>query len=271
MGKTRDNVSMTIYLGTQGWSYKDWVGPFYPPGSRASDFLQLYSEVFDAVELDTTFYGVPRTGLVEAWNAATPDHFQFTAKLPRSITHDRHLVGAEDDLYDFVRAMEPLGQKLGPLLIQLPPDFTVDEEDALRRFLAILPSGFRFAAEFRHRSWVKDETLDLLREHGVGWTSIDLVYMPRRAEVTSDFAYVRWLGDRRKIQRMDEVQIDRTADLDAWAVALDDVSKQVQRVYGFANNHYSGHSPADIRYLHQRLGKDDPGLPGRSTQQGTLL
>ena len=95
--------------------------------------------------------------------------------------------------------------------------------------------------------------------------------MPRRAEVTSDFAYVRWLGDRRKIQRMNEVQIDRTADLDAWAVALDDVSKQVQRVYGFANNHYSGHSPADIRYLHQRLGKDDPGLPGRSTQQGTLL
>jgi uncharacterized protein YecE (DUF72 family) len=167
--------------------------------------------------------------------------------------------------------MEPLGQKLGPLLIQLPPDFKADEVGALRQFLERLPSGFRFAAEFRHRSWVNEDTFELLRQHGVAWTSIDLVYMPRRAEVTTDFAYVRWLGDRRKIQTMDAVQIDRTADLDAWAVALDDVSKQVQRVYGFANNHYSGHSPADIRYLQRRLGKADPGLPGQSTRQGKLL
>ena len=261
---------MQIYLGTQGWSYKDWVGPFYPQGTQARDYLRHYATVFGAVELDSTFYGTPRSELVRAWDASTPQEFRFTAKLPRAITHDRRLGDAEPELLDFVSAMEARGPKLGAILIQLPPDFTADERPALERFLAALPREFRFAAEFRHRSWLKEETFDLLRRHDVAWTLIDLWYMPRQIEITTDFSYIRWLGKRRDIERMDAVQIDRRPQLDAWAEKLDEIARRVQRVYGFANNHYSGHSPADIRYLRSRLGLPET-QPRTEHEQGTLI
>lgn len=260
---------MTIYLGTQGWSYKDWVGSFYPDGTQAKDYLRIYADVFDAVELDTTFYAAPRPEVVRGWDRVTPEHFQFAAKLPRSITHDRRLIDAGDELLEFVEVMRELGPKLGPMLVQLPPDFRYDERDALRAFLAQLPDGFRFAVEFRHRSWLRAETYEILRERAAAWTNVDLWYMPRHVELTADFTYVRWLGERRKIQRMDAVQIDRSAELDAWAEELEHVSKRVQRIYGFANNHYSGHSPADIRHLRKRLGLPERDSPHQ--QQRTLL
>lgn len=262
---------MNVYLGTQGWSYKDWVGPFYPTGTKAADYLSVYASHFDAVELDTTFYGTPRESLVDSWKRATPEHFQFTAKVPRTITHDRHLVDAGDEFADFLHAVDGLGSKLGAILIQLPPDFIADERPALESFLGALPQGFRFAAEFRHRSWLNDATYDLLRRHDVAWTVIDLSYMPRHIELTGDFTYVRWLGNRRQIERMNEVQIDRRPQLDQWAEQLEHVARRVERVYGFANNHYSGHSPADVRYLQERLGITPQGTENEGPTQDTLL
>ncbi len=261
---------MTIYLGTQGWGYKDWVGPFYPPGTRSQEYLAAYAAIFNAVELDTTFYGTPRPTSVEGWDRATPEGFVFTAKIPRIITHDKRLIGAEPDLVEFLTVMERLGAKLGPLVLQFPPDFTADNRQALEDFLAILPDDFRFAAEFRHRSWLTDDTVDLLRRSNVAWTMIDLNYMPKRVELTTDFAYLRWLGDHKKITRMDATQLDRRPELDAWGEILDEVSRDVQRIYGFANNHYSGHSPADIQYLSRKLGLPAHELP-RNPAQGTLL
>lgn len=261
---------MQIYLGTQGWSYRDWVGPFYPSGTQAKEYLRYYAGIFDAVELDSTFYGTPRPEQIRAWDAATPAEFQFTAKIPRSITHDRHLVDSQSELREFLTVMEGLGDKLGAILIQLPPDFTTSERSALEAFLRLLPSDFRFSAEFRHRSWLTEETYDLLRTYAVAWTVIDLSYMPRHVELTADFSYVRWLGHRKQIERVDSVQIDRRQRLDEWAEKLDEVAKQVQRIYGFANNHYSGHSPADIRYLRERLGLVQSN--GSSvTEQGRLI
>jgi uncharacterized protein YecE (DUF72 family) len=259
-----------IYLGTQGWSYKDWVGSFYPPGTQPRDYLRRYAEVFDAVELDSTFYGTPRAEMVRSWDRSTPPDFQFTAKLPRSITHDRRLVDAGDELRDFLATIEELGPKLGAVLIQLPPDLTAAERPALEAFLQGLPDGVRFAAEFRHRSWLTEETFELLRQHGVAWTAIDLSYMPRRLELTADLCYVRWLGNRKDITRLDSIQIDRRERLNDWAAKLDEVAQQVQRVYGFANNHYSGHSPSDIRYLRERLGLVQ-SQTGPTPRQGTLL
>ena len=262
---------MTYFLGTQGWSYKDWVGPFYPAGTQPRDYLRLYSGTFDAVELDSTFYGTPRPGVVSGWQSSTPDGFQFTAKVPRSISHDQRLIGAQAELEDFLEVMQGLGAKLGAILIQLPPDFTVEERPALEAFFSSLPPGFRYAAEFRHRSWLHDDTYDLLRRHSVAWTMIDLSYMPRIVQITSDFAYVRWLGNRRDIERVHAVQIDRRGRLDEWAETLDEVARRVQRVYGFANNHYSGHSPADVRYLRARLGVPEPDRAPGQPEQGTLL
>jgi uncharacterized protein YecE (DUF72 family) len=260
-----------IYLGTQGWSYKDWVGPFYPAGTTSREYLSNYAQVFDAVELDTTFYGIPGRDRVQAWRRSTPDGFRFAAKVPRSITHDARLVNAQREMMEFLETMQELGDKLGPVLVQLPPDFTGDERPALTRFLGELQAGFSYAVEFRHRSWLSDETYELLRQHGIAWTMIDLSYMPRHVEVTADFTYVRWLGNRRAIQRVHEVQIDRREELDAWADRLEEVAKRVQRIYGFVNNHYSGHSPADVLYLQRRLGVRQRENPADRHQQGTLL
>jgi uncharacterized protein YecE (DUF72 family) len=260
-----------IYLGTQGWSYKDWVGSFYPPGTRDGEFLARYAEIFDAVELDTTFYGSPLPARVDKWRESTPEGFQFTAKMPRTITHDRHLVDAEDDLSEFLSSIGRLGDKLGAVLIQLPPDFKADERPALEFFLKLLPHDIHFAAEFRHRSWLNDDTYELLRRSNVAWTMIDLRYMPIVHEVTASFTYVRWLGDRRQIQRVHETQIDRTEQLTSWAEKLDQVARRVERMYGFVNNHYSGHSPEDVRFLRRQLGLPERAPARRLHEQRALL
>lgn len=261
---------MTIYLGTQGWSYRDWVGSFYPARTQPAQYLAHYAQHFPAVELDTTFYGTPRPGQIERWREETPADFLFTAKLPRAITHDRHLVDAGTEFSDFVQVMAGLGEKLGALLIQLPPDLSVAEEPAVADFLGALPRSIRFAIEFRHPSWLREETFELLQRHEVASTIIDLASMPIHTRTTTDFAYYRWLGNRRQIQRMDATQLDRRARLDRWAEEIEAVAHRVERVYGFANNHYSGHSPADIRHLSRRLGLPERS-PAPAPRQGSLL
>jgi uncharacterized protein YecE (DUF72 family) len=260
---------MTIYLGTQGWSYKDWLGTFYPQGTKASEYLAHYSGIFEAVELDTTFYGIPSTSKVDTWRDSTPEGFQFTAKVPRSITHDRHLLESEEELGAFLQAMRRLGPKLGAILIQLPPDFSLDERRSLESFLELLPPDIRFAAEFRHRSWLEEETFDLLRERNIAWTMIDLPYMPITPRVTADFSYVRLLGDHRAISHLDTTQIDRSEDLKRWAEEIESVARRVERIYGFVNNHYSGHSPVDVHRLRRALGM--PDAEEDQVRQGTLL
>jgi uncharacterized protein YecE (DUF72 family) len=261
---------MTIYLGTQGWSYKDWVGPFYPAGATSREYLRLYSRQFNAVELDSTFYGTPAPSRVHAWRESTPPGFRFTAKVPRQITHDFRLLDVEAEFETFVDVIGGLDEKLGAILIQLPPDMTIDERPAVEAFLGRLPPGFDFAVEFRHRSWLREDIFDFLRDRAVAWTTaVALPYMPEHVELTAPFAYVRWMGDHRRITRLDETQIDNQADLDRWATRLDEIAQHVQRIYGFANNHYSGHSPNDIRHLQSRLGIQP--LPPNVPEQGVLL
>lgn len=243
-----------LRLGTQGWAYKDWLGAFYPPRTPASKQLEFYSRVFDTVELDTTFYGSPRPAAVKSWFDATPPEFIFAAKMPKIITHDRRLVDAEADLVDFLTAVQMLDSKLGPILVQLPPSFTTAEWSSLSSFLDILPEEFRYAVEFRHPSWIKGEAVQLLSEHEIAWAVIDLHDMPRTVQVTTDFTYVRWLGRRADVKRLDRIQLDRSADLDRWAAELDRISHDVQRIYGFMNNHYAGHSPTSLNDLRARMG-----------------
>src|SRR5712692_5833779 len=185
-----------IFIGTHGFSYKDWVGVFYPPHMPNKNFLPFYGKVFDAVELDTTFYAVPRESTVEGWRANTPHDFQFACKLPKVITHEKHLLDAQDELEAFIKRMDALGDRLGPILIQTPPQFHYDEIDKLKLFLKLLPRGYRFAAEFRHRSWLREDVYDLLREHNVAWVNDDLYYMPKELHITADFTYIRWFGKR---------------------------------------------------------------------------
>ena len=269
----RLDPACTLRLGTQGWNYPDWVGSFYPPGTKSAEMLALFASVFDTVEIDSTFYGAPRPRAVQGWAESTPPGFQFAAKVPQRITHELGLRDAEAELAEFLFSIELLGDKLGPLLIQMPPQFHRDEQtwEAARGFLGALPAGFQWAMEFRHRSWLAPEVLDLLRERGVAWTSIDLRYMPRRVEATAPFAYVRWLGDRRAIERYDQVQIDREQATDEWADALEALSQQVLRIYAYYNNHYAGHSPGSVNLLRARLGLPPLLRPRPATHQEPLL
>ncbi len=249
-------MSAEIRLGTQGWSYVDWHGVFYPPGAKQEDRLPFYAEVFDTVELDTTFYQVPKPTLARSWERHVPAGFRFAAKLPRAITHDALLHDGGPELATFARALEPLGGKLGPLLAQMPAGFTrePERERDLARFLDARPSHVRLAVELRHASWHVPATWDLLRRHGaaVAWT--EWRALERVREVTADFLYLRWLGDRREIERYDRVQIDRRESFDAWEAELRPVLPRVHEVYGYFNNHWAGHSPASANEMKRRLG-----------------
>ena len=249
-------MAAKIRLGTQGWSYDDWKGMFYPPGAKQEDRLPFYSSVFDTVELDTTFYHAPKGTIARSWARHTPGEFKFAAKLPRAITHDARLRGAAEQLELFVKAMEPLGAKLGPLLVQLPAEFTNDAGTIadLEAFLSAKPQHVQMAVEFRHPSWQDEGVYDVMRRHNaaVAWT--EWRELPRVTAITADFLYLRWLGDRREIQRYDHVQIDRSDSFTDWNVALRAVLGEVREVYGYFNNHWAGHSPESANEMKRRLG-----------------
>jgi uncharacterized protein YecE (DUF72 family) len=248
-----------LYLGTQGWSYDSWVGSFYPPGAPSNAWLEAYASQFSTVELDTTFYAIPRASTVDGWYERTPEEFRFAAKFPKSITHEKQLADCHTETTAFFDAMTRLGRKLGPLLLQMPPSFSAGQLDALKTFLRDLPTGFRCALEVRHRSWLTKQTLlvllTLLQQQGIALCLVQHAWMPRLDEITAPFTYIRWLGRREDIPDDDysQVRIDRDAQLDAWAGQIAHYLGAGITVYGYFNNHYQGHSPASARALQARL------------------
>src|SRR5919205_1187318 len=177
-----------LYLGTSGWSYADWEGTLYPPGMPPGSRLAKYVKHFATVEIDSTFYGPPRRSTVERWRKIAPEGFLFAAKFPQEITHETYLVNRRSEAEGFVRTMQALEDRLGPLLLQLPPDFTVEGMEVLSTFLRELPEGPRYAVEVRHRSWVGSDLPKLLHERGAALTLVDYPRMPRLEEATTDFA-----------------------------------------------------------------------------------
>jgi uncharacterized protein YecE (DUF72 family) len=160
-----------LYVGTQGWSYPSWVGSFYPAGTAAAQYLDVYASQFNTVELDTTFYAVPPLSTVAGWRIRTPAGFLFAAKFPKVITHDKGLVDCVKETTVFLERMTQLDQKLGPLLLQMPPSFAATQMETLAAYLQALPTGFRYALEVRHRSWLAEpvhaQLLELLLRQGV--------------------------------------------------------------------------------------------------------
>ncbi len=253
----------SVHIGTMGWTYRDWSGTFYARDADRKVLLQHYARVFGALEIDSTFHYIPRPEVVTSWRDRVPDTFRFTAKLPGKITHERGLVDTEDVLTPFLASMALLGDKLGCLLVQLPPGFRCNNETLTRveDFLKQLPArDFRFAFEFRHGSWIKPEVFELLETYGVAWTMQDHPrVMPIVPRITADFTYIRWMGDTEdsRIGNFRESVVDRTQELIKWAERLKrDILPRVGTLYGFFNNYYSGHSPADCNRMKRLLGLD---------------
>jgi uncharacterized protein YecE (DUF72 family) len=279
-----------LLLGTSSWTAPGWKGAFYPRALPSSEQLTYYATQFPTVEIDSTFYAIPAASTVTAWAQRTPSGFLFAAKVPKIITHDKVLVDAEDDVDAFCSRMELLGSRLGPLLLQFP-HFSRSQIPGineflirLRPFLRILPTGFRWALEIRNRTWLTPELLDLLREHDVAFTLIDHPampgpngYGPPDRWLTSSFSYIRWVGDRRKIEEMttqwDHTVLDRAADLERWANVIRASLPKAAMTFGFANNHYGGFAPESLQLFNRIWGGGllSPRAAAPQPQQLTLL
>lgn len=269
-----------IVIGTQGWNYPAWVGPFYPPGTRATEFLPTYAKAFRAVEVDSTFYAVPDVRAVRAWNERTPPDFTFALKMPKAVTHELRLRDAGDLVSDFLDRVRELGPKLGPVLMQMGPDFAPHELPALEEFVPTLPRDVRFAIELRDRAWMRPEVqrplLELLASSNVALALTDARWIPRQtmldlaARPTADFHYVRWLGPDREITDYSRIQFDRSAEVEEWAEVLEHVANTIEVVYGFFNNHFAGHSPESARALQRMLGQT-PVEPESLRKQRSLF
>jgi uncharacterized protein YecE (DUF72 family) len=207
---------------------------------------------------------------VRGWYDRTPRDFTFALKLPQEITHERRLRDADDVAQLFYDRARELREKLGPVLIQLGPDFVPAELPALATMLPKLPQDIRFSVEFRHRGWINDGVLALLAEHGVGLTLSDARWLPRKqmlalaSRPTSDFLYVRFMGANRDVVDYSRIQLDRTQEIEQWAGVLWPLALKGVRVYTYVNNHFAGHSPQSARELQHalRLTPVDPETLG---------
>lgn len=257
------------YLGTMGFSYKDWSGPFYPTHLAARDYLSHYSRYFNAVEIDSTFYGIPREDTVRRWAEVLPDGFRLCAKLPKEITHEAKLFGAAEKLAAFLQVMRLLGDKLAVLLVQLPPSFTAAERPALAAFLEMLPKDVRFAVEVRDRSWHTPETAELFARHSVAWAATEYEDLPRRIEVTAPFLYVRFIGRHGSFESHERERLDVDEQLEWWRDNLLAVEDQVDSIYGFFNNDYAGFAAGTCAWFMKML--DLPVEPFTPPQQPRLF
>jgi uncharacterized protein YecE (DUF72 family) len=245
-----------VRLGTSGWSYKEWEGPFYPKGEKKK--LTYYSRFFDTVEIDSTFYAYPNKGMILGAAKNTPPDFIFSAKLPKLITHEKTLdleKGVKEDLFRFLHLLKPLIDegKLGPLLVQLPPSFTYSGGfKNLERFLGVLPADVSFAVEFRNKSWLKkDDAVGLLREHNIAITTVDEPLLPPDTTTTADFAFVRWHGRGERPwynyrYRQDELQ--------GWTKKVEAMATKTKKVYGYFNNHFRGYAVENSLKMMELLG-----------------
>ncbi len=279
-----------VRFGTSSFSSKDWVGPFYPPGTPPGEFLTRYAEHFDTVEVDATYYAVPSRRTVAGWAEKTPAGFLITAKFPRSIVHggagERPAPGAvlaPDATYAdrdrFLAVMETLGPKLGPLVLQFPyfnrgafPSAGPFLE-RLDRFLADLPRpAGGLAVEVRNRAWVGAPLRDLLARQGAALVLVDQAWMPHGDEVagrldpvTAPFSYVRLLGDRARIEALtqtwDKEVLDPAERLERWAGLLAGFLARGVRTLVYVNNHYAGHAPATTRRLRALFERAAGGGP----------
>jgi uncharacterized protein YecE (DUF72 family) len=210
------------YLGCPGWGVPTWVGRLFPSGTRPSEFLERYAQVFNSVEGNTTFYALPRPETVARWRDQVPAEFRFCFKFPREVSHDRLLIDCAAELAAFIDRVAVLGDKLGTLMLQLPPRFDGSLLPRLRRFLAGLPGGLDYAVELRHEAFFRDgadqtAALELLREHRVDLVTMDtrgihaghsLALAEVRARKPNLPVLIRTTGDRPIVRLVPHEQFD---------------------------------------------------------------
>ncbi|HVO39570.1 MAG TPA: DUF72 domain-containing protein [Spirochaetia bacterium] len=182
---------MKLRIGTSGYSYKEWKGTFYPEDLKAADMLRFYARHLGTVEINNTFYRMPTEKLLGAWASQVPETFRFVLKVSQKVTHFKRLNGVEEEVEYLLKTVGTLGEKLGALLVQIPPNFKRDD-DRLKRFLGLLPAGVRAALEVRNPSWLDPEVYALLEKHGVALVASQTDEVPDPSIVTTaPWGYLR--------------------------------------------------------------------------------
>ena len=236
------------YIGTSGWHYEDWRGLFYPENLPKSKWLEFYSRHFHTVELNNSFYRLPSEKAFVNWRGAVPEYFTFAVKVSRFITHIKRLKDAEEPLQKFLVRTDLLGDKLGPLLYQLPPNMKRSDE-RLERFLGILLGRHRHVFEFRHESWFDDNVFTMLRNYNAGWCAFDMPDLTSPVVATADFAYIRFHGS-------DGLYSGNYSDreLVGWAQKITTLGENLKAVYIYFNNDIAGYAIDNARTLMRLIG-----------------
>ena len=239
MGKVR--------IGCSGWVYKDWRGIFYPEDLPQKKWFSFYAEHFDTVEINNSFYRLPKESTFESWSRQAPEGFRYAVKASRYLTHNKKLKDPADPLQRFLTPARKLGEHLGPLLYQLPPNWKLNLE-RLETFLECLPDDLLHVVEFRDQSWLIDEVYELLDANGVGFCTHDIkgLDVPRLA--TGPLAYVRFHGTSGDYHGRYGKR-----SLSSWVPWIREQAKGRRSVWAYFNNDYEGHAIEDARDLKEMV------------------
>lgn len=232
-----------IYIGTSGWQYGPWKGPFYPENIKPADLLPFYAKRFNTVEINTSFYGTPDIETIKRWRRATAADFIFSVKAHRYLTHRKRLIGDVKTFAFFFEILPGFGRKLGPILYQLPPRWQINL-DRLEHFLQILPKCYRATFEFRDASWFSDETYDLLRYYNAAFCIYDLNRRRSPTPVTADFIYLRLHGPARPYRGSYS-----SATLRRWSHQCLDWQRQGLDIFCYFDNDEKGYAIKDAAKL----------------------
>ena len=232
-----------IHIGTSGWHYQHWKGPFYPEDLRKREFLNYYADRFHTVEINNSFYQLPKEKTLIRWHNNVPSGFAFAVKASRYITHMKKLKDPEEPVSNFLGRMEKLGDKLGPILFQLPPNWSLNHQ-RLRAFLEVLPTGFRYAFEFRDPTWFHTKVYDALGEHGASFCVYDFDRRLSPKEVTAEFIYIRLHGPGRPYQGQYETMV-----LEEWAGDFSVWAREGKEIYCYFDNDEAGYAAQDALRL----------------------
>jgi uncharacterized protein YecE (DUF72 family) len=255
-----------IWIGTSGWVYKEWAGHFYPKGWPKKDEFSYYIRHFPTVEINATFYRLPTPQMVRGWNARSPKGFIFAVKGSRFLTHIKRLRDTGPGLRKYFSRLAPLGDRTGPILWQLPPNFQKNDDNVARlaRFLKKLPARYQHAVEFRHPTWMDEATFDLLREHHAANVWISSLRMPQDYTLTSNFVYLRFHGLK------DGAYHDyTTAELQPWAKQLKDAASRGLPCYVYFNNDLNTRAPLNAEALMKLVGEH--AIPAFEAKQARIL
>jgi len=262
---------MNWYLGTIGFSYLDWRGVFYPTQIPTLKYLTYYSRIFNSVEINSSFHGMPSIQTLKRWKSATPPDFRFSFKVPQTITHELELKEASMIVSEFLDRIAIMREQIGAVLFQFPPSFRADKINLLSELLASLPSNIRFAIEVRDVTWHQspEPLISLCQKHKICWAATEFPGLPNQIYPTAKFFYIRWIGENGKYKIHDHEREEKSRELKTWKESITNMVGEQYDIFGYFNNDYAGFAAGTANRF--KSYAELPVVDFSQPKQGTLF